>query len=170
MVEEMRDCQPIGAALRVMGSKFIQWTCLLQSRPPPNCRRVGAGTAAGLSLHPDSAMLGLVGRVAAASASGALRGLSPSAPLPQAQLLLRAAPAALQPGKCLPLGAGFVSAAPWPWVGGRLSLGPKGSVVLEGRQGQCPAFWWEEDKNGSPLGAFFDLIPSHFGKGALCDG
>nr|KAF6493695.1 ATP synthase F1 subunit beta [Rousettus aegyptiacus] len=41
-------------------------------------------------------MLGLVGRVAAASASGALRGFSPSAPLPQVQLLLRAAPAALQ--------------------------------------------------------------------------
>uniref|UniRef100_A0A8C6DJV3 H(+)-transporting two-sector ATPase n=1 Tax=Moschus moschiferus TaxID=68415 RepID=A0A8C6DJV3_MOSMO len=49
------------------------------------------------SLHPGSAMLGLVGRVAAASASGPLRGLSPSGPLPQAQLLLRAAPAALQP-------------------------------------------------------------------------
>nr|KAF6367634.1 ATP synthase F1 subunit beta [Myotis myotis] len=44
-------------------------------------------------------MLGLVGRVAAASASGALRGLSPSAPLPQAQLLLRAAPAVLQPAR-----------------------------------------------------------------------
>lgn len=57
-------------------------------------------------------MLGLVGRVAAASASGALRGFSPSAPLPQVQLLLRAAPAALQSGKCLFLGAGFVSAAP----------------------------------------------------------
>ncbi|XP_023563132.1 ATP synthase subunit beta, mitochondrial [Octodon degus] len=41
-------------------------------------------------------MLSLVGRVAAASASGALRGLSPSASLPQAQLLLRAAPAAVQ--------------------------------------------------------------------------
>uniref|UniRef100_A0A8C2VKE2 H(+)-transporting two-sector ATPase n=1 Tax=Chinchilla lanigera TaxID=34839 RepID=A0A8C2VKE2_CHILA len=44
-------------------------------------------------------MLSLVGRVAAGSACGALRGLSPSASLPQAQLLLRAAPAAVQPAK-----------------------------------------------------------------------
>ncbi|KAB0397299.1 hypothetical protein E2I00_005354 [Balaenoptera physalus] len=44
-------------------------------------------------------MLALVGRVVAATASGALRGLSPSAPLPQVQLLLRAAPAALQPAR-----------------------------------------------------------------------
>uniref|UniRef100_A0A2K5EAB4 ATP synthase subunit beta n=1 Tax=Aotus nancymaae TaxID=37293 RepID=A0A2K5EAB4_AOTNA len=42
-------------------------------------------------------MLGLVGRVAATSASGALRGLSPSASLPSAQLLLRATPTALYP-------------------------------------------------------------------------
>lgn len=51
-------------------------------------------------------MLSLVGRVASASASGALRGLGPSASLPQAQLLLRAAPAAVHPGKRLPRGAG----------------------------------------------------------------
>lgn len=57
-------------------------------------------------------MLGFVGRVAATSASGALRGLGPAAPLPQAQVLLRATPAALQPSKYLPLGAGFFSAAP----------------------------------------------------------
>uniref|UniRef100_A0A2K6F808 ATP synthase subunit beta n=1 Tax=Propithecus coquereli TaxID=379532 RepID=A0A2K6F808_PROCO len=44
-------------------------------------------------------MLSLVGRVAASSASGALRGLSPSASLPQAQLLLRAAPAVVQPAR-----------------------------------------------------------------------
>uniref|UniRef100_A0A671EVD7 ATP synthase subunit beta n=1 Tax=Rhinolophus ferrumequinum TaxID=59479 RepID=A0A671EVD7_RHIFE len=44
-------------------------------------------------------MLGIVGRVAAASASGALRGLSSSTPIPQVQLLLRAAPAALQPAR-----------------------------------------------------------------------
>nr|XP_024646195.1 ATP synthase subunit beta, mitochondrial [Macaca nemestrina] len=42
-------------------------------------------------------MLGLVGRVATASASGALRGLTPSASLPPAQLLLRAAPTAVHP-------------------------------------------------------------------------
>uniref|UniRef100_G1S6Q0 ATP synthase subunit beta n=1 Tax=Nomascus leucogenys TaxID=61853 RepID=G1S6Q0_NOMLE len=42
-------------------------------------------------------MLGLVGRLAAASASGALRGLTPSASLPPAQLLLRAAPTAVHP-------------------------------------------------------------------------
>jgi F-type H+-transporting ATPase subunit beta len=54
-------------------------------------------------------MLSLVGRVAAASASGALRGLSPSASLPQAQLLLRATPAAVQPGKCVSQGAVFIS-------------------------------------------------------------
>uniref|UniRef100_A0A2K6V4C9 ATP synthase subunit beta n=1 Tax=Saimiri boliviensis boliviensis TaxID=39432 RepID=A0A2K6V4C9_SAIBB len=42
-------------------------------------------------------MLGLVGRVAATSASGALRGLSPSASLPPAQLLLRATPTAVYP-------------------------------------------------------------------------
>lgn len=93
-------------------SKFIQWTCLLQSSPRPNGGGVGDPTAAALSLHPGSAMLGFVGRVAATSASGALRGLGPAAPLPQAQVLLRATPAALQPGKHLPLGAGFVSAAP----------------------------------------------------------
>lgn len=72
---------------------------------------LAAASTAAFSLHPDSAMLGLVGRVAAVSASGALRGLSPSAPLPQAQLLLRAAPSVLQPGKYLFLGAGFISAA-----------------------------------------------------------
>uniref|UniRef100_H0VZD9 ATP synthase subunit beta n=1 Tax=Cavia porcellus TaxID=10141 RepID=H0VZD9_CAVPO len=44
-------------------------------------------------------MLSLVGRVAAASACGALRGLSPSASLPQPQLLLRASPAAVQPAR-----------------------------------------------------------------------
>uniref|UniRef100_A0A8C5KNJ4 ATP synthase subunit beta n=1 Tax=Jaculus jaculus TaxID=51337 RepID=A0A8C5KNJ4_JACJA len=44
-------------------------------------------------------MLSLVGRVASASASGALRGLSPSASLPPAQLLLRAAPAAVHPAR-----------------------------------------------------------------------
>ncbi|XP_029397010.1 ATP synthase subunit beta, mitochondrial-like [Mus pahari] len=44
-------------------------------------------------------MLSLVGRVASASASGALRGLSPSAALPQAQLLLRAAPAGVHPAR-----------------------------------------------------------------------
>lgn len=49
-------------------------------------------------------MLSLVGRVVSASASGALRGLSPSAALPQAQLLLRAAPATVHPGKRLPGG------------------------------------------------------------------
>jgi hypothetical protein len=53
-------------------------------------------------------MLSLVGRVASASASGALRGLSPSAALPQAQLLLRAAPAGVHPGKRLPGGASSV--------------------------------------------------------------
>ncbi|PNJ44746.1 ATP5B isoform 4, partial [Pongo abelii] len=42
-------------------------------------------------------MLGLVGRVAAASASGALRGLTPSASLPPGQLLLRAAPTVVHP-------------------------------------------------------------------------
>ncbi|KAG3275756.1 ATP5F1B-containing [Ictidomys tridecemlineatus] len=41
-------------------------------------------------------MLSLVGRVAAALASGALQGLSPSASLTQAQLLLQATPAAVQ--------------------------------------------------------------------------
>lgn len=56
-------------------------------------------------------MLCLVGRVIASSTSGVLRGLSPSASLPQAQLLLRAAPTAFQPSKCLPLETGFVSAA-----------------------------------------------------------
>lgn len=95
----------------MISSKMIQRTCLLQSRPRPQLRGVGGQTAAALSLYPGSAMLGFVGRVASASASGALRGLSPSAPLPQAQLLLRAAPAALQPGKCLAFGAGFVSVA-----------------------------------------------------------
>uniref|UniRef100_A0A8D1A3W4 H(+)-transporting two-sector ATPase n=1 Tax=Sus scrofa TaxID=9823 RepID=A0A8D1A3W4_PIG len=85
--------------LRVISSKMIQRTCLLQSRPRPQLRGVGGQTAAALSLYPGSAMLGFVGRVASASASGALRGLSPSAPLPQAQLLLRAAPAALQPAR-----------------------------------------------------------------------
>ncbi|PNJ44745.1 ATP5B isoform 3, partial [Pongo abelii] len=44
-------------------------------------------------------MLGLVGRVAAASASGALRGLTPSASLPPGQLLLRAAPTVVHPGE-----------------------------------------------------------------------
>ncbi|KAI4546359.1 hypothetical protein MG293_002914, partial [Ovis ammon polii] len=58
-------------------------------------------------------MLGLVGRVAAASASGALRGVNPSAPLPQAQLLLRAAPAALQPARDY-----AAQASPSPKAGG----------------------------------------------------
>lgn len=53
-------------------------------------------------------MLSLVGRVASASASGALRGLSPSAALPPAQLLLRAAPAGVHPGKRLPGGESSV--------------------------------------------------------------
>ena len=89
-----------------------QWPCLPQSGSRLQLLAVGGQIAAALSLHPGSAMLGLVGRVAAASASGALRGLSPSAPLPQAQLLLRAAPAAFQPGKCLALAAGFASVVP----------------------------------------------------------
>nr|QOZ05778.1 cmRNA-ATP5F1B-mutAOX [synthetic construct]QOZ05780.1 cmRNA-HBA1-mutAOX [synthetic construct]QOZ05782.1 cmRNA-minimal-mutAOX [synthetic construct] len=41
--------------------------------------------------------MGFVGRVAAAPASGALRRLTPSASLPPAQLLLRAAPTAVHP-------------------------------------------------------------------------
>ncbi|CAO2581974.1 ATP synthase subunit beta, mitochondrial [Lemmus lemmus] len=44
-------------------------------------------------------MLSIVGRVASASASGALRGLNPSASLSQAQFLLRAAPAAVHPAR-----------------------------------------------------------------------
>ena len=84
-------------------------------------------------------MLGLVGRVAAVSASGALRGLSPSAPLPQAQLLLRAAPAALQPGKFLFLGAGIVFTARDLEPGADCLSGLK-YTVLEGRQGQLSAF------------------------------
>lgn len=112
MIEKMRDYWPIAAAPRVISRKITQWPCLLQSGSRLQLLAVGGQTAAALSLHPGSAMLGLVGRVVAASASGALRGLSPSAPLPQAQLLLRAAPAAFQPGKCLALAAGFASVVP----------------------------------------------------------
>lgn len=68
-------------------------------------------------------MLSLVGRVASASASGALRVLGPSASLPQAQALLRAAPAAVHPGKRLLRGAVFGSAPR------DLEPGPRGSVL-----------------------------------------
>ena len=112
MIEKMRDYWPIAAAPRVISRKITQWPRLPQSGSRLQLLAVGGQIAAALSLHPGSAMLGLVGRVAAASASGALRGLSPSAPLPQAQLLLRAAPAAFQPGKCLALAAGFASVVP----------------------------------------------------------
>ena len=112
MIEKMRDYWPIAAAPRVISRKITQWPCLPQSGSRLQLLAVGGQIAAALSLHPGSAMLGLVGRVAAASASGALRGLSPSPPLPQAQLLLRAAPAAFQPGKCLALAAGFASVVP----------------------------------------------------------
>lgn len=72
-------------------------------------------------------MLSLVGRVASTSASGALRGLGPSAAsLPQAQLLLRAAPAAVHAGKRLPGKAGFGSSPR------DLEQGPGESVLRKG--------------------------------------
>lgn len=85
-------------------------------------------------------MLSLVGRVASASASGALRGLSPSASLPQAQLLLRAAPAAVHPGKRLPRVAGSVSSRD-------LEPGPVESVFIRDSWGSGPLSSGRGDKD-----------------------
>lgn len=101
-------------------------------------------------------MLGLVGRVAAASASGALRGLSPSAPLPQAQLLLRVAPGALQSGKCLLRQRGVRVCRPMH----DLERGGDGCSGLQLHdQARVLQLQGLENRNGAPYGASLGPVP-----------
>lgn len=128
--------------MRITSSSLSQWRRRGRGGPAPSAGQA-VGSAATFSLYQDSAMLSLVGRVASASASGALRGLSPSAALPQAQLLLRAAPAAVHPGKRRPRGGPGLVSFPRD-----LEPGPRGSAFPKETGGQRTAVRRREDREG----------------------